>query len=46
MAVRSKTGTARIEHVPGKPKKTRQGDGQHSKRKSKSSRKKSVGQGG
>lgn len=25
MAVRSKTGTAAIEHQPGKPKKTRQG---------------------
>jgi len=30
MAVKSKTGAARVEHVPGKPKKTRQGQGQHS----------------
>jgi hypothetical protein len=30
MAVKSKTGVARIQHVPGKPKKTRQGQGQHS----------------
>jgi hypothetical protein len=44
MAVRSKTGTARIEHVPGKPKKTRQGQGQHSRPKG--SRKKLRGQGG
>lgn len=25
MAVKSKTGTARVEHQPGRPKKTRQG---------------------
>jgi hypothetical protein len=31
MAVRAKTGTARVEHQPGKPKTTRQGQGQHSK---------------
>ena len=31
MAVRSKTGTARIEHQPGRPKTTRQGFGQHSR---------------
>ena len=31
MAVKAKTGTARIEHQPGKPKRTRQGQGQHSK---------------
>jgi len=31
MAVRSKTGTARIEHQPGPPKTTSQGQGQHSR---------------
>jgi hypothetical protein len=31
MAVRSKTGTASIEHQPGPPKTTRQGYGQHSR---------------
>jgi hypothetical protein len=31
MAVKSRTGLARVEHMPGKPKKTRQGHGQHSK---------------
>jgi hypothetical protein len=31
MAVRAKTGTGRIEHQVGKPKKTRQGQGQHSR---------------
>jgi len=31
MAVRSKTGTAAVQHVPGKPKRTKQGNGQHSK---------------
>jgi len=31
MAVKSKTALGRIEHRPGKPKKTRQGSGQHSK---------------
>lgn len=31
MAVRSKVGTARIEHKPGPPKTTRQGYGQHSR---------------
>ena len=31
MAVKSKTGTARIEHQPGPPKTTRQGLGQHSR---------------
>jgi len=31
MAVRSKTGTARVEHQPGKPKRTRQGQGKRSK---------------
>ena len=30
MAVRAKTGTGRIEHQAGRPKKTRQGQGQHS----------------
>jgi hypothetical protein len=27
MAVRSKTGTAPLQHLPGKPKLTRQGQG-------------------
>lgn len=31
MAVRAKTGTARIEHQPGKSKLTRQGQGKRSK---------------
>ena len=31
MAVKSKQGATRIEHQPGKPKLTRQGQGQHSK---------------
>ena len=31
MAVKSKQGTARVEHQPGKPKLTRQGQGAHSK---------------
>lgn len=31
MAVRSKTGTAAIQHQPGKPKLTRQGNGKRSK---------------
>ena len=31
MAVRAKTGTARIEHQAGKPKLTRQGNGKRSK---------------
>jgi hypothetical protein len=31
MTIRSKTGTARIEHIPGKPKLTRQGQGTRSK---------------
>lgn len=30
MAVRAKTGTGRVEHQAGKPKKTRQGQGQNS----------------
>jgi hypothetical protein len=30
MAVKSKTGIARVQHVPGPPKKTKQGQGQHS----------------
>jgi len=30
MAVKSNTGTARIEHQPGKPKRTRPGQGQNS----------------
>jgi hypothetical protein len=43
MAVKAKTGTARIEHQPGKPKLTRQGQGQHSK--ANHNRKKWRGQG-
>lgn len=31
MAVRSKTGTGVLQHQPGKPKRTKQGNGQHSK---------------
>jgi hypothetical protein len=31
MAVKSKTGTARIDHQPGPPKTTRQGFGAHSR---------------
>jgi hypothetical protein len=31
MPVRSKTGTATIQHQPGKPKLTRQGNGARSK---------------
>jgi hypothetical protein len=31
MAVRSKQGTARLEHQPGPPKTTRDGYGQHSR---------------
>lgn len=31
MAVKSKVGTARLEHKEGPPKLTRQGQGQHSK---------------
>ncbi len=30
MAVKSKTGTAALQFKPGKPKRTRQGNGQHS----------------
>jgi len=30
MAVKSKTALGRVDHKPGKPKKTRQGQGQHS----------------
>ena len=29
MATKAKTGTARIEHKPGPPKKTRQGNSLH-----------------
>jgi len=43
MAVKSKSGVARVEHVPGKPKKSRQGQGQHSL--SNHGRKKTRGQG-
>jgi hypothetical protein len=31
MAVRAKTGTGKLEHQPGKPKLTRQGNGKRSK---------------
>lgn len=31
MAVKSRTGLARTEFKPGKPKRTRQGNGQHSR---------------
>jgi len=31
MAVRSKTGTAAVQHQPGPPKLTRQGQGRRSK---------------
>lgn len=31
MAVKSKVGTGRLEHTPGKPKTTSQGQGQHSR---------------
>ena len=31
MAVRSKTGVARVEHIPGKPKRSRQGRSLHTK---------------
>ena len=44
MAVKSKTGTARIEHQPGRPKTTSQGYGQHS-RPRRRGKKKLVGQG-
>jgi hypothetical protein len=44
MAVKSKIGTARIEHQPGSPKTTSQGQGQHS-RPRRRGRKKLRGQG-
>ena len=31
MAVKSKTGVGKIDHQPGKPKLTSQGQGRHSK---------------
>ncbi len=43
MAVRSKTGTASVQHVPGKPKLSRQGQGKRSK--ASHGRKKLRGQG-
>ena len=43
MAVKSKTGAARIEHKAGKPKLTRQGQGTRSKPNH--GRKKTRGQG-
>ena len=42
MAVKSKVGTARVEHTPGKPKRTSIGQGQHSRLRGK---KKLRGQG-
>lgn len=30
MAVKAKTGAKTVQHQPGKPKRTRQGQGQHS----------------
>lgn len=44
MAVRSKQGAARIDHQPGPPKTTSQGQGQRS-RPRRRGRKKLVGQG-
>lgn len=44
MAVKSKIGTARIEHQPGRPKTTSQGQGQHS-RPERRGKKKMRGQG-
>jgi len=44
MAVKSKTGTARIDHKAGPPKTTSQGQGQHS-RPRRRGRKKLIGQG-
>ena len=43
MAVKSKTSLGRVEHKAGRPKKTRQGAGQHSK--ASHGRKKYRGQG-
>lgn len=43
MAVKSKTGTAKLEHQAGKPKLTRQGNGTRSKPSHR--RKKRIGQG-
>lgn len=43
MAVKSKTALGRVEHTPGRPKRTRQGQGQHSK--ANHGRKKLRGQG-
>ena len=31
MAVKSKTALGRVDHKPGRPKRTKQGNGQHSK---------------
>jgi hypothetical protein len=31
MAVKSKTALGRVDHKPGRPKKSKQGNGQHSK---------------
>lgn len=43
MAVRSKTGMSSVQHVPGKPKLTKQGQGKRSKPNH--GRKKRIGQG-
>jgi hypothetical protein len=43
MAVKSKTALGRVEHKAGKPKRTHQGQGQHSKPSH--GRKKTRGQG-
>jgi len=43
MAVKAKTGVARVEHVPGSPKRTHQGQGRHSLPNH--GRKKRIGQG-
>ena len=44
MAVKSKTGAHHIEHRPGRPKTTAQGQGQHS-RPERKGKKKNRGQG-
>ena len=44
MAVKSKVGTGRVDHKPGPPKTTSQGQGQHS-RPRRRGRKKLRGQG-
>jgi hypothetical protein len=44
MVAKAKTGTARLEHIPGRPKTTSQGYGQNS-RPRRRGKKKRVGQG-